>query len=88
MAFDKLLTADLIRIVDFSPAVVAEGEATETRENRLGTMISYYNEAIADSFNEFNLFVLLGQDHRDTYWLLETLLPRAWQKIEEEKGLT
>ncbi|KAJ5659176.1 transcriptional regulator sdnM [Penicillium longicatenatum] len=86
VAFNNLLKADLIRNVDFSPAVVSQGEATETRANPPGSMVFYYNEAIDDSFNEFNLFVVLGQDHRDTYWVLGTLLPRAWKKIEEDLG--
>lgn len=86
VAFNNLLKADLMRTVDFSPAVVSQGEVTDTRENPLGSMVFYYNEAIDNSFNEFNLFVVLGQDHRDTYWVLGTLLPRHWKKIEEELG--
>ncbi|KAJ5892908.1 transcriptional regulator sdnM [Penicillium tannophilum] len=86
VAFNNLLKADLIRAVDFSPAVLSQGEVTETRANPLGSMVFYYNEAIDDSFNEFNLFVVLGQNHRDTYWVLGTLLPQAWKKIEEELG--
>ncbi|KAJ6084309.1 transcriptional regulator sdnM [Penicillium sp. IBT 16267x] len=86
VAFNNLLKADLIRTLDFSPAVVSQGEVTETRANPLGSMVFYYNEAIDDSFNEFNLFVVLGQDHRETYWVLGTLSPRGWKMIEEELG--
>ena len=30
-----------------------------------------------------NVFVLLGKDHEDNYWMMSMLLPRTWAKMEE-----
>lgn len=81
--FNNLLKAKLMQSLDFAPAVVRQGEVSEKRQNPPGTMVNYYNEAIGPGYVGFNIFNMLGQDYAGNYWLMGTLLPRAWVKIEE-----
>lgn len=81
--FNNLLKAKLIETVDFSPAVLRECGSDEKRRNPPGTMVNYYNEAIGPGYIGFNIFNMLGQDFAGNYWLMGTLLPRAWKQIEE-----
>ena len=46
-------------------------------------MVNYYNEAIGPAYVGFNMFNMLGQDFAGNYWLMGTLLPRAWAKLDE-----
>ncbi|CAI7607147.1 unnamed protein product [Penicillium manginii] len=84
--FNNLLKAKLMKVVDFSPAVVRRGDVSEKRLNPPGTMVNYYNEAIGPGYVGFNIFNMLGQDFAGNYWLMGTLLPRAWVQIEDTLG--
>lgn len=84
VVFNNVIKAELMKTANFSPAVIAQGEKTETRTNPPGTMINYYNETLHNAFEGLNIFVMLGKDHAENYWLMGTLLPRAWDVIEEE----
>ncbi|KAJ5273590.1 hypothetical protein N7478_008715 [Penicillium angulare] len=84
VAFNNLLKADVIRTVDFSAAVIRPGDVSEKRKNSSGTMLSYFNGDIDQSFKDLDIFVVLGQDHEENYWVLGCVFPRVWQKIEQE----
>ncbi|OQE29898.1 hypothetical protein PENSTE_c002G01693 [Penicillium steckii] len=81
--FNNLLKAKLLETLDLSPAVVKQGDVGENRTNPPGRMINYYNESIGPGYVGFNMFNMLGQDFAGNYWLMGTLLPRAWIKLEE-----
>ncbi|KAJ5144631.1 hypothetical protein N7448_002023 [Penicillium atrosanguineum] len=82
--FNNVIKAELMKTANFGPAVITQGENTETRTNPLGTMVSYFNESLDNTFEGLNIFVMLGKDHAENYWFMGTLLPRAWDVIEEE----
>jgi hypothetical protein len=84
LVFNNVIKAELMKTANFAPAVVAQGEKTENRKNPLGTMVNYYNEVLYNTFEGLNIFVMLGKDYSENYWLMGTLLPRAWTIIEEE----
>ena len=84
LVINNVLKTNLIKTADFSSAVVSQGEATETRKNPVGTMVNYYNESLHNEYDGYNIFVMLGKDHADNSWLMGTLLPRTWAKIEAE----
>ncbi|KAJ5108828.1 hypothetical protein N7456_005503 [Penicillium angulare] len=84
VAFNNLLKADVIRTVDFSAAVLRPGDVSEKRKNLPGTMLSYFNGDIDQSFKDLDIFVVLGQDHEENYWVLGCVFSRVWQKIEQE----
>lgn len=82
MLTNNLFKANLIQSVDFSPAIVRQGEPAHERTNPPGTMVCYYNEAIGKADN-LNIFMMLGKDYGENCWFLGTFLPQTWQKIEE-----
>ncbi|KAJ5166197.1 uncharacterized protein N7482_004978 [Penicillium canariense] len=75
--------AELIKLVDFSPAVVHQGESAETRRNPLGTMVTYWNEGLERGWSGFNVCWMQGRDHDGNFWIMANLLPEAWSRIEE-----
>lgn len=79
---NNLFKAGLIQSVDFSPAIIRQGEPASERTNPPGTMVCYYNEAIGKADN-LNIFMMLGKDYGENCWFLGTFLPQTWQKIEE-----
>lgn len=82
--FNNVIKVNLMKMANFGPAVITQGEKTETRTNPLGTMVNYFNETLDNAFKGLNIIVMLGKDHVGNYWLMGTLLPRAWDVIEEE----
>ncbi|KAJ5818542.1 hypothetical protein N7474_004133 [Penicillium riverlandense] len=85
MLFNNVTKIEVMKAVNFGPAVLSQGEIDETRKNPLGTMVTYYNETlfVDPSFNALNLFVIHGKDYGGNYWCMGNLLPRTWEKIEE-----
>lgn len=81
---NNVTRVDLIKTVDFGAAVVSQGEATETRKNPVGTMVAYWNERLHREYDGYNILVMLGKDYEQNCWMLGTLLPRTWAKLEEE----
>lgn len=75
--------AELIKIVDFSQAVLRQGESLETRKNPSGTMITYWNEGLERGWSGFNVCWMQGRDHDGNFWMMANLLPRTWAKLEE-----
>lgn len=82
--FNNVVKAELMKAVNFGPAVLRQGDTSETRRNPLGTMVAYHNESLDHSCKDINMFLMLGKDHGENYWLMGTLLPRTWARIEEE----
>ena len=81
--FNNLTKVELIKAADFGPAVLSQGEKTESRTNPSGTMVAYYNQAVNQPLAA-NAFYMFGKDYSENYWLMGNLLPRTWTKIEEE----
>ena len=84
VAFNNLLKADVMQAADFSPSVLSQGDVSEIRSNALGTMTSYFNGDIDSSFSDLHIFVVLGTDSNENYWILGCVHPRTWQSIEKE----
>ena len=81
--FNNVIKAELMKKADFSAAILRQGESNNTRKNPLGTMVGYYNESLDGAFDAVNAVLMLGNDHGDNYWLMGSLLPRSWAKIEQ-----
>ncbi|KAJ5368014.1 uncharacterized protein N7496_007774 [Penicillium cataractarum] len=75
--------AELIKLVDFGPAVLHQGESSETRKNPVGSMVTYWNEGLERGWSGFNVCWIQGRDHRGNFWMMANLLPRTWAKLEE-----
>ncbi|CAG8062272.1 unnamed protein product [Penicillium olsonii] len=84
MVVNNVIKIELMKTAQFGPAVIRQGESSETRRNPPGTMISYYNEYLDHMYDAFNAFVMFGKDYGDDFWLGGALLPRAWKVFEQE----
>ncbi|KAJ6146816.1 hypothetical protein N7497_008798 [Penicillium chrysogenum] len=82
--FTNWTRADFFNVVDFSPAIVRVGETGQSRSNPPGTMVFHHAQSMRQSPTARNVFVVLGKDNNDNYWVTGVLLPSAWAKIEEE----
>lgn len=82
--FNNVVKAELMKVVNFGPAVLRQGEMSQTRRNSLGKMVAYHNQSLDHSCKDINMFGMLGKDDGENYWLMGTLFPRAWAKIEDE----
>jgi hypothetical protein len=81
--FNNVIKLEMIESVNFAPAVIGQGESSETRVNPLGSMVGYYNENLDQMFDVFNQIGMYGKDHAGNCWLGGSLLPRAWKAVEE-----
>lgn len=82
--FNNVIKLDLMKIANFSPAVLRKGDTSTSRKNPIGTMVAYHNESLDGSGMDLHNVVMLGKDHGENFWVLGTLLPRAWTSIEKE----
>lgn len=82
--FNNTIKTDLITSLDFSPAVISQGETTEKRRNPVGSVASCYGGNLYDVFPGLDTVVMVGKNHVGDYWLIGKLLPEAWAKIDEE----
>lgn len=84
MLVNDLTDADYIRVVNFQGAVMRQGEATESRWNPPGTMVMNYHQPLNKSPVWPNCFYMLGKDHGGNYWLMGSLTPQVWDKLEAD----
>jgi len=87
--FTNWTKADFTNIVDFSPAVVRGEGADESRvrANAPGSLTSHHVQSLRSSPTERNIFVILGKDHGENYWVMATLHPPAWEVVEKSLGI-
>ncbi|KAJ5806648.1 uncharacterized protein N7503_004250 [Penicillium pulvis] len=84
IVFNNLTKAEIIKAANFSPTVLRQGEAGNSRTNPPGTMKAFFVRDINMPVLVMNFFSVLGKDYGGNYWLSGSLLPRAWAKMEEE----
>lgn len=84
LAFTNWTRADFFNIVDFSPAIVRPVDKGQQGSNPPGTLVSHHAQSMRQNPAARNVFVVLGKDRSDNYWLTGALLPPAWLKIEEQ----
>jgi hypothetical protein len=83
MPYTNWSRADLYKTVDFGPAVLRAGETGEKR-NAPGTMVFHHAQSMRQTPTARNVVVILGKDLEENRWLIGTLLPATWAKIELE----
>jgi hypothetical protein len=84
MLVNNLTKAEYMKAANFGAAVLRQGEATESRCNPLGTMVMNYNQPLDRPLAWPNCFYMLGKDHGDNHWLMGSLTPQVWAKLEED----
>lgn len=82
--FNDLTKANLIRAVDFKPAVLQQGDAEELRSNPVGTMVYHHFQPLKKiAWKKGNGCVVLGKDHRGGTWIMVKLTRRSSLAFEE-----
>jgi hypothetical protein len=84
MPFTNWTRANLFETADFGDAVVRAGETGPARKNPPGTMVYHHAQSLRQSQGTRNVVVVLGKDLVGNYWIIGTLLPASWARIEEE----
>jgi hypothetical protein len=81
--FTNWTKAEFTKIVDFGPAVADGKEKGGSRKNPPGSLTYHHVQSLRSSPTERNIFVILGKDHGENYWVMATLHPPAWEVLEK-----
>ncbi|KAE8135209.1 hypothetical protein BDV38DRAFT_285042 [Aspergillus pseudotamarii] len=84
--FNNLSKGEILHVVDFTSAVLKQGEADDSRSNPIGTALCFTpmgSRMINQLFGTPYLHVL-GKDHAGNYRVTALLRPQMWARIEEE----
>lgn len=82
ISFTNWTKADFFNVADFGSAVVRGGETGQSRSNAPGTIVFHHAQSMRQNPAARNVFVVLGKDNSDNYWLTGILPPAAWTNIE------
>lgn len=82
--FTNWTKAEFTRTVDFSPAVVDDGKVKcESRPNPAGSLTFHHAQSLRQNPGARNVFVIMGKDYSENYWITATLHPPTWAVIEK-----
>lgn len=82
---NNLINMDLIRKVDFRPAVVAKGDVGEERKNPLGGMLCFVlYRFVKQVHTGMHNFFMLGADHAGGHYFLAKMEKARWDFVEKE----
>ncbi len=84
ICFTNWTKADFFNVADFGSAVVRGGKTGQIRSNAPGTIVSHHAQSMRQNLAARNVFVVLGKDNSDNYWLTGILPPAAWINIERD----
>nr|POF13782.1 hypothetical protein CFP56_02806 [Quercus suber] len=79
--YNNLTQLKVIQAVDFSAAVLKQGESDDSRNNSLGTMVNFHTPKERQGLR---FLWVLGKDHVGDYWLMASLLPKTWELMKQE----
>jgi hypothetical protein len=83
LGFNNLSAANIIHTVDFSPAVVENGDVAESKTPK-GVMTCYYYHIINNRLGGGpDCIYMLGKDYGENLWLIAALPARVWENIEQ-----
>jgi hypothetical protein len=83
--FTNWTKAEFSKIIDFSPVVVS-GNGTdedERRGSRPGSLTFHHAQSLREHPAIRNVFVIMGKDQGEIYWVTATLHPPTWEVIEK-----
>jgi hypothetical protein len=80
--FTNWTKADFHKIVDFGPAVVHGQGTSASGSNPAGSLIFHHVQSFRPNSTERNIFVIVGKDHGENYWITATLHPSTWDVLE------
>jgi hypothetical protein len=88
--FTNWTKAEFTKVVDFGPAVVDVEKGVVDEEGRLGgtnprpgSLTFHHAQSLREHPGARNVFVIMGKDQGDNYWVTATLHPPTWEVIEK-----
>ena len=82
--FTNWTKAEFHQTADFSPAIVHGKENDNLRRpNPPGSITFHHAQSVRRNPAARNVFVIMGKDFSDNYWLTGTLHPPAWATLEQ-----
>jgi hypothetical protein len=85
--FTNWTKAEFTKVVDFSPAVVGGPGRDESRANPPGSLTFHHAQSLRENPAARNVFVIMGKDQDENYWITATLHPPTWGVIEKSLGI-
>ncbi|KAJ5027556.1 hypothetical protein PSV08DRAFT_405288 [Bipolaris maydis] len=83
LIMNNLTKLHIMREVDFSSAVIRQGEKTENRVNPPGSMVGFIT-ASKQSVRGPSLLTVTGKDYGGNVWLYGALRRKVWAKLEDD----
>lgn len=80
--FTNRTKADFARCADFGPAVIQSGGDEQMRLAPPGHMTFHHAQSLRPNPPARNVFVIMGKDHDDNYWITATLHLPTWNVIK------
>lgn len=84
LPFTNWSKANFFKMIDFSGAVVRAGETGSSRKNPPGSIVYHHAQTLNAASVARNMFLVMGKDHGENYWITGLLLPRTWAEIETQ----
>jgi len=81
--FTNWTKAEFTKTVDFSPAVVPGNGKDESRPDPPGSLTFHHAQSLRQNPAARNVFVIMGKDYSENYWITATLHPPAWAVLEK-----
>lgn len=82
---NNLINMDLVKLVNFKPAVVKQGDLSAGRENPLGGMVCFMTYRYVRQFHTgVHMFQMLGSDHSGGHYMFATMQKERWAGVERE----
>ena len=85
--FTNWTKAEFTKVVDFGPAVVSgtgtDEDEDENRSTRPGSLTFHHAQSLREHPASRNVFVIMGKDQGENYWVTATLHPPTWDVIEK-----
>lgn len=78
------LKADFARAVDFSPAVLVDGDTRGEERGRLGRIVYLHSQLHARSAMARNALGAVGKDVEGNMWLVGYFPQRTWDVLQKE----
>ena len=82
--FNNIARVKILNSIDFSSAVLRSGKEHAGWCNRPGQPAYYHLTTIGKDVAGKNMYLILGKDHQQNYWIAGGLLPRTWNRLKVE----
>lgn len=84
VAYNNLTKLDFLRAINFTSAVLQQGDNSKTRSNDIGTVLFFTPLGAGNGMQYVETFQVLSKDCSGNYQVLAKLHPKMWARVEKE----